>query len=116
MRRRWLWILAIVVAGVVAAFVRFPQLTLRLAELIELSSAGLRRASVEIPGHHVEYLIGGKGEPLVLLHGFAADKSNWVRVAKFLTPQFEVVAPDLPGFGESTRDANARYAIADQVE
>jgi hypothetical protein len=29
---------------------------------------------------------------LLLLHGFGADKSNWVRVAKCLTPHFTVVA------------------------
>jgi len=39
-----------------------------------------------------------------------------VRVAKYLTPHLRVIAPDLPGFGDSTRDPNARYAISDQVE
>jgi pimeloyl-ACP methyl ester carboxylesterase len=109
-------VVAILVVLVVAVFVRFPVLALRLAESIELHAAGLRRASVEVGGDHVAYLIGGSGEPLLLLHGFGADKSSWVRVAKHLTPHFSVVAPDLPGFGESTRDPDARYGIADQVD
>jgi abhydrolase domain-containing protein 6 len=98
------------------AYFFLPGLTLALAERVELRAAGLERAAIEIPGYHVVYLVGGKGEPLVLLHGFGADKSNWVRVARFLTPRFRVVAPDLPGFGESTRDLNARYGVNDQVE
>lgn len=117
MRKRSIAIaVAIVLLLVVAVFVRFPVLALRLAEAVELHAAGLRRASVEVGPDHVEYLIGGSGDRVLLLHGFGADKSNWVRVAKYLTPHFEVVAPDLPGFGESTRDPNARYGIAEQVE
>ena len=36
---------------------------------------------------------------VVLLHGFAADKSHWARVARYLTPHLRVIAPDLPGHG-----------------
>ncbi|MGH7859987.1 MAG: alpha/beta fold hydrolase, partial [Candidatus Binatia bacterium] len=94
----------------------FPGLTLALAQRAELSAAGLERGEIDVTGHHVVYLSGGSGEPVVLLHGFSAEKNNWVRVAGHLTPHFRVVAPDLPGFGESTRDPNARYGIADQIE
>jgi pimeloyl-ACP methyl ester carboxylesterase len=94
----------------------FPGLLLRFAQRMELGQAGLETAAVEVGGHRIVYLVGGHGEPLVLLHGFGADKSNWVRVAAYLTPHFRVVAPDLPGFGESTRDPSSRYAVPDQVE
>jgi pimeloyl-ACP methyl ester carboxylesterase len=100
----------------VGVYFFLPGLTLALAERAELRAAGLERAGLEIPGHHIVYLVGGTGEPLVLLHGFGADKSNWVRVARYLTPRFRVIVPDLPGFGESTRDPNARYGVSDQVE
>ena len=61
------------------------------------------------------YLEGGQGEPLVLIHGFSADKDNFTRVARFLTPHYRVICPDLPGFGDATRDPSARHGIADQV-
>jgi abhydrolase domain-containing protein 6 len=100
----------------VGVYFFLPGLTLALAERAELRAAGLERAELDIPGFHVVYLVGGAGEPLVLLHGFGADKSSWVRAARYLTPKFRVIVPDLPGFGESTRDSNARYGVDDQVE
>lgn len=94
----------------------FPQVTLSLAQGVERYRAGLTESSIKVANHRIVYLSGGAGEPLLLLHGFGADKDNWVRVARYLTPHFQVVAPDLPGFGESTHDANARYAVDDQVQ
>lgn len=94
----------------------FPQVTLTLAQGLERRRAGLAEAVVEVANHRIVYLAGGAGDHLLLLHGFGADKDNWVRVARYLTPHFHVIAPDLPGFGESTRDPKARYAIDDQVQ
>jgi pimeloyl-ACP methyl ester carboxylesterase len=37
-------------------------------------------------------------------------------MARFLTPHFRVIQPDLPGFGDATRDPAARYRMSDQVE
>jgi pimeloyl-ACP methyl ester carboxylesterase len=70
---------------------------------------------VQVPGFTMPYLEGGRGEPLVLVHGFGADKDNFARIARFLTPHFRVIAPDLPGFGDATRDPRADYRISDQV-
>ncbi len=94
----------------------FPQITVSLAQRAERHRAGLTEAAIEAANHRIAYLAGGTGDHLLLLHGFGADKDNWVRVARYLTPHFHVIAPDLPGFGESTHDPNARYAIDDQVQ
>jgi pimeloyl-ACP methyl ester carboxylesterase len=51
-----------------------------------------------------------------MVHGFAANKDNWSRFAKFITPAYHVVALDLPGFGDSTCLENASYSIADQAK
>jgi pimeloyl-ACP methyl ester carboxylesterase len=61
------------------------------------------------------YAEGGRGETVLLLHGFGSDQSCWNRVAKFLTKRYHVVAPDLPGWGSSTRIPTASYAYPDQV-
>ena len=52
------------------------------------------------------YLEGGSpdAEPLVLLHGFGGDKDNWAAYAPEIVGKYRLIAPDLPGFGENTRD------------
>jgi len=52
---------------------------------------------------------------IVLIHGFGANKENWVRFAAHLTENYHVVAIDLPGHGESSKDLDLRYDIDDQV-
>jgi abhydrolase domain-containing protein 6 len=47
----------------------------------------------------------GEGDPLVLVHGLGATRAIWGRVAPTLTERRRLIAPDLPGFGESPRPA-----------
>jgi len=111
-----LGILVTVVALIVVGNVFYPEHMAQFAASAERGAAGLERKEVDIPGFHVVYLDGGQGDPLVLVHGFGADKDNWTRVAKYLTPHYRVIAPDLPGFGESSKPENAHYAVRDQVQ
>ena len=53
--------------------------------------------------------VGGKGPPLLLLHGFSQTHVMWHRVAPKLAEKFTLVIADLPGYGWSdvpTSDAN----------
>jgi pimeloyl-ACP methyl ester carboxylesterase len=43
----------------------------------------------------------GEGQPLVLLHGLGASRRQWHRVTPLLSGDRLVLAPDLPGFGDS---------------
>ena len=86
------------------------------AYAMERSRAGLQRKEVTLgDGTHVVWLEGGNGEPLVLVHGFGADKDNFTRVARFLTPHYRVIVPDLVGFGESAHRADVDYHYAAQA-
>jgi pimeloyl-ACP methyl ester carboxylesterase len=51
-------------------------------------------------------VIGGTGEPLVLLHGFGQNWYMWNRLLPELSKHFTVIAPDLPGLGESEKPAD----------
>ena len=102
-----------VVYGVFDFF--FPVRFAEAAMNAERSAAGLQRREIDIPGFKVVYLEGGQGQPLLLLHGFGADKDNWTRVAHYLTPRFHVYAIDLPGYGESTKPSPEQSRIEDQV-
>jgi pimeloyl-ACP methyl ester carboxylesterase len=58
----------------------------------------------------------GTGPPLVLLHGLGAHRGVWKPVIPFLTGEHEVLAFDLPGFGDSPplegQPTAARLAVA----
>ena len=109
-----LLVLVLIAAG--ARYV-FPQAVLSLALDLEHRRSGLVKHEAELPGGlRMSYLEGGRGEPLVLLHGFGADKDNFTRVARFLTPQYHLIIPDLVGFGDSSRPAEADYSPTAQAE
>jgi len=114
-------VLIALAAAVVVAAIGFvylaPETATRLAVNAERQRAGLVRKEIDLPGGlRCVYLEGGQGEPLVLLHGFGADKDNFLRVARFLTPHYRVIIPDLIGFGESARPSDADYAPTAQAQ
>lgn len=92
-----------------------PHGTAKFVVSLERKGADLREKTVEIPGFKIHYLEGGSGEPLLMIHGFGANKDNWTRIARYLTPHYRVIAPDLPGFGESSKPADAGYRYDDQL-
>lgn len=55
---------------------------------------------LEVRGSHVRVLGGGKGPPLLYLHG-EEDLGSWSALLEALSVTFAVVRPDLPGFNES---------------
>jgi abhydrolase domain-containing protein 6 len=91
------------------------KLALMLISL-ERYKAGFRRRTVPSGDHRIVYSEGGKGEPVVLLHGFGASADNWNRFAARLTRRYRVIAPDLPGWGQSTRREAESYGYPRQVE
>jgi pimeloyl-ACP methyl ester carboxylesterase len=53
----------------------------------------------------IHYVIGGKGEPLLLIHGFGQNWYMWNRLLPQLSKHFTVIAPDMRGVGESGKPA-----------
>lgn len=54
----------------------------------------------------------GQGTPLVLLHGYPLDHSIWDKVAALLENDFDLILPDMRGFGESFT-VDAPYSMTD---
>jgi pimeloyl-ACP methyl ester carboxylesterase len=79
-------------------------------------SAGLVKREIQVNTDRIVYLEGGRGETVMLLHGYCGSKDAWVDFARLLTPAYHVVIPDLAGFGESTKDWNRNYNIENQVK
>ena len=112
-----IFMIAVVVVVVVSIgyFVLPPYLYNKAMDSLR-KEAGLTMKSVSIPDFEIVYLEGGTGDTVIMLHGFSANKDNWLRFAKYFTPEYHVIIPDIPGFGESSKPENAKYTIDSQVE
>lgn len=105
----------IILSGLVGIYYLFPATAFNLLVRAERAIGGLERHTVQVQGLRFEYLTGGQGETLILLHGFGANKDHWTRIGRYLTPRLRVIAPDLPGFGESSRTPDNDYSIRAQA-
>lgn len=70
----------------------------------------------EFGGSTIHYLDTGKGNTIVLLHGFGEDSQIWNRQIALLSQNYRLIVPDLPGSGNSsmlsTPDTIEAYATA----
>jgi pimeloyl-ACP methyl ester carboxylesterase len=60
----------------------------------------------DVNGVRLHYLVAGKGDPVVLLHGFAESSHMWLPLISKLADRHTVIAPDLRGFGQSSTPAD----------
>jgi len=67
---------------------------------------------LDINGMQLAYQRSGAGVPLVLVHGYPLDHSIWDRVVPLLSGTFDVITPDLRGFGQSGSTEQA-YGMED---
>jgi len=108
--------LLILIAAAVACYYVFPEPIADYFIAAERNKAGLVKKDIKIDDHQIVYLEGGQGPTILLLHGFTADKDNWTRFAFYLTKDYHVVIPDLPGYGESTKLISAKYDLHSQID
>jgi pimeloyl-ACP methyl ester carboxylesterase len=62
--------------------------------------------TAEIDGAKLHYMTAGHGTPLILLHGYAETSLMWKPIIPVLAKRFTVIAPDLPGIGDSAIPAD----------
>jgi pimeloyl-ACP methyl ester carboxylesterase len=65
---------------------------------------------VSLRGVRLRFLEAGSGPAVILVHGYLASHTTWEGVFSQLSRTFHVVAPDLPGFGDSEKPPPGRYA------
>lgn len=63
----------------------------------------------------IAYERRGKGTPLMLVHGFPLDSSSWNEITPLLENEFDIITPDLRGFGESTT-IESPYTMSDMAD
>ena len=65
--------------------------------------AGFTEHDAEVNGVKLHYFIGGKGSPVVLLHGYAQTSHMWNPIMPLLAKNHTVIVPDLRGAGGSSK-------------
>src|SRR5271156_5996095 len=58
-------------------------------------------SAVKVDGKKIHYLTAGQGPAVLLLHGYTQTSRMWRPLIEKLKERFTVIAPDLPGIGDS---------------
>jgi abhydrolase domain-containing protein 6 len=116
MKKRLAVGLGLLVLVLVGIYFIWPETLFNLTVKAGRHFAGLAKKEIQVDDHKIVYLEGGKGQTILLIHGFAANKDTWILLAKYLTNDYHVVIPDIPGFGESSQIQNESYAAENQLK
>jgi haloacetate dehalogenase len=64
---------------------------------------GFKTAKIKTSGATINLVSGGKGAPVLLMHGYPQTHVLWHKIAPRLAERFSVVAADLRGYGDSSK-------------
>jgi pimeloyl-ACP methyl ester carboxylesterase len=107
-----LLVIALVMAAAGAIFYFHPGIFVMEAQRFRAWRMGLEDKTVLLGGQRIHYLAGGRGKPLVLVHGLAGRGEDWFAlIPKLMHSGYRVYAPDLLGYGRSARP-DVDYSIA----
>jgi len=65
------------------------------------AAATVSSRSADVAGVTLHYLTAGAGPAVILLHGYTQTSRMWKPIVPTLARKFTVIAPDLPGIGDS---------------
>ena len=104
-------------ACIAGTFYFSPSLLIASMQFTERQLAGLSTRTATVDGLTLHYYDGGptNGETLLMIHGFGANRDNWLRLARHFTDRYRVIALDLPGFGDSDLPPGS-YDVGTQAE
>ena len=97
-----------------------PYLLVRAQFERQRVNAGLVETDAVVAGHRWVIAQADDAPPgaptVVMVHGFTGSKENWYPLAAKLRGRYRMLAPDLPGWGESERKPGADYGFVAQAE
>lgn len=76
----------------------------------------IEKKTCTVSGNSIAYLHSGSGEPVLLVHGITTYSFIWKNIIPSLAADYEVLAVDLLGCGDSDKPLNVSYAIKDHAE
>lgn len=116
MKKTLFGLILLLAAGAGALYLS-PSALIGSVQLVERGLAGLSSKQVQVDNWQIHYYEGGPAdaETIVMIHGFGANRDNWLRFARHFTNRYHVIALDLPGFGESSK-AQTQYDVGSQAQ
>ena len=69
----------------------------------EIDNVTFTHHTTTVNGIQMHYVIGGKGDPVVLLHGWPETWYEWHKIMPALAKNYTVIAPDLRGLGDTSK-------------
>ena len=66
-----------------------------------VAKGGITSKTADVDGLKLHYLTAGNGPTVILLHGYTQTSRMWRPIIPLLVDKFTVIAPDLPGIGDS---------------
>ena len=84
------------------------SLSLRMSGM--WAAAGITSGDVVAEGQRTFYIEAGEGPAVVLLHGLGATNASMLPTLQALSEHYRVIAPDLPGFGDSAKPLRSLHA------
>ncbi|HEY4045245.1 MAG TPA: alpha/beta hydrolase [Acidobacteriaceae bacterium] len=79
---------------------------------LRLGLYGVHSETVSVRGYQIHYLVGGSGQPLVLIHGLGSRGADWADlIPALIRGGYRIYAPDLLGYGLSSKPSDASYSI-----
>jgi pimeloyl-ACP methyl ester carboxylesterase len=90
----------------IAAFAVVSLCALFVAATASAEDKTIASRTEEVDGVRLHYLTAGRGPAVILLHGYAETSRMWKPILPLLAERFTVIAPDLPGIGDSAIPAD----------
>ena len=112
MRKKLLFITVLLLVSLSSGCASFKHGIYDFMISADRSKSGLKQGLVQIPGQTMAYLERpGTGETIVLIHGFGANKDNWIRFTRNIPAEYRVIAFDMPGHGDNAKAEDKTYSI-----
>jgi abhydrolase domain-containing protein 6 len=116
MKKRIIYIFIFFAIIAYGSYVFLPYYLTKQHTLSAYKKLNLEVKKIYYGKDYFEYIEGGQGETIVMVHGFQSSKNFWVSYIKKLSKNYNIIALDLQGHGNSSRPLNQEYGLQSVAE
>lgn len=111
MKKKIFGIFIILVVLIYGTYIFIPPVAMKYHNYKSYKQLNLDVKKLKYGNDFFEYAEGGNGETVVFIHGFQSSKNSWMPYFKKFISQYNLIALDLPGHGNSSRPKNQKYDL-----